>query len=124
MLVLTNYVFSHELKPLERYLTIDDVLAGAQKVIKGLGIETKPPRHLSGFRFYKVRLGGGQSARMIVFVVVKNKKVVPLMIRLKKDKILGMNMAMNNSALIKQINKNLDQVLADITAKRYQEFTL
>ena len=72
MLVITNFIASHELKPLERYLNIKDVILGAQKVIKGLGTETKPPRHLSGFRFYKVRLGGGQSARMIVFVVVKN----------------------------------------------------
>ncbi len=124
MLIVTDYVTGHELKPLERYVGIDDVLLGAQKVIKGLGIETKPPRHLSGFRFYKVRLGGGQSAHMIVFVVVENQKVVPIIIRLKKDKVFGVNMAMNNPALIKQINRNLDQVLMDIEAKRYREFNL
>jgi len=124
MLVVADYITSHELKPLERYLGIDDVLAGARKVIKGLGIETKPPCHLSGFRFYKVRLGGGQSARMIVFVMVENQKVVPIIIRLKKDKVFGVNMAMNNSVLIRQINKNLDQVLVDIACKRYREFDL
>lgn len=124
MLVLTRYVAAHELKPLERYLSIKDVLAGAQKILKGLATETKPPRTIAGFRFYKVRLGGTQSARMIVFVVVENQKVVPLMIRLKKDKVFGMNMTMNNPTLIKKININLDEALADIAAKRYQEFTL
>ncbi len=122
MLVITDFIANHELRPLKRYLNIEDVFAGAQKVIKGLGVETRPPRHLSGFRFYKVRLGSGQSARMIVFVVVENQKVVPIIIRLKKDKVFGVNMAMNNPVLIKQINRNLDQVLADVDAKRYQEF--
>lgn len=124
MLVLTNYIARHELKPLERHIGIDDIIVGSQKIIKGLGVETKSPRRLSGLRFYKVRLGGGQSARMIVFVVVANQKIVPLMIRLKKDKIFGMNMAMDNPAVLMQINRNLDQVLLDIEEKHYTEFSL
>jgi len=124
MLVLTRFVARHELKPLERYLSINDVLTGARKILKGLAVETKPPRPVSGLRFFKIRLGGRQSARMIVFVLVENNKVVPLMIRLKKDKVFGTNMAMNDPALVKQVNKNLDEAMADIKAKRYQEFAL
>ncbi|OGH94659.1 MAG: hypothetical protein A2538_04485 [Candidatus Magasanikbacteria bacterium RIFOXYD2_FULL_41_14] len=124
MLVLTRFVARHELKPLERYLSINDVLTGARKILKGLAVETKLPRPVSGLRFFKIRLGGRQSARMIVFVLVENNKVVPLMIRLKKDKVFGTNMAMNDPALVKQVNKNLDEAMADIKAKRYQEFAL
>ncbi len=124
MLVLTRFIARHELKPLERYLGIDDVLTGARKVIKGLAVETKPPRSLHGLRFFKIRLGGRQSARMIVFVLVENNKVVPLMIRLKKDNVFGTNMAMNDPTLVKQMSKNLDEAMADIEAKRYQEFEL
>ncbi len=123
MVILTRYVARHELAPLERYLNLDDILAGAQKVLKGLATETKPPRSLTGFRFYKVRLGRQQSARMIVFVLLKNQKVVPLLIRLKKDKIFGTNMAMNNPEIVRELNKNLDAVLADIEQNRYQEFS-
>ena len=124
MVVLTQYVSRHELAPLWRYLTLEDVLAGSQKVSQGLAVTTKPPRPLPGFRFYKVRLGKQQSARMIVFVVLENKKIVPLLIRLKKDKLLGMNLAMNNPALVRALNKNLDQVLNDIERKNYQEFPI
>ncbi|MEK7624858.1 MAG: hypothetical protein AAB467_00735 [Patescibacteria group bacterium] len=122
MLLLTQYVARHELGPLQQYLTLDDVLAGAEKVLKGLAVATKPPRSLSGFRFYKVRIGALQSARMIVFVLLGNEKVVPLIIRLKKDKLFGANMAMNNPALVRQLNSNLDRVLIDIEQKQYQEF--
>lgn len=61
---------------------------------------------------------------MIVFVLTENKKVVPVLIRLKKDKIFGMNMAMNNPAVVSQINKNLDRILDDMGNKAYQEFPL
>lgn len=124
MLVLTHFIANHELKPLARYLSIDDVITGAKKVLKGLAVETKPPRSLPGIRFFKIRLGSRQSARMMVFVSIKNQNIFPLVIRLKKDKISGMNMAMNNPTMFKQINKNLDEVLADIEARRYQEFEL
>lgn len=124
MLVLTRFIANHELKPLERYLSLADVIVGAKKVIKGLAIETKPPRSLPGLRFFKVRLGSSQSARMIVFVVAENQKIFPLIIRLKKDKTLGINMAMNNPALVKQMNINLDWVLQDIENQQYQEFNI
>lgn len=59
---------------------------------------------------------------MIVFIVTESKKVVPVFIRLKKDKIFGMNMAMNNPRVVHQIGKNLDRILDDIKNKTYQEF--
>ncbi|MEK7524244.1 MAG: hypothetical protein AAB588_04425 [Patescibacteria group bacterium] len=87
-----------------------------------MGISTKPPRKLQGFQFFKVNIGSRDGARMVVFVLTENKKVVPVLIRLKKDKRFGMNMAMNNPIVVDQINKNLDHILADIEKKRYEEF--
>ena len=121
MLIITRYIARHELAPLKRYLGLAEVVAGAKKVLKGLATETKPLRSLAGFRFYKVRLSGKQSARMVVFVLVENNKVVPLIIRLKKDKLFGQNMIMNDPALVKQMNINLDQVLKDIEQNQYEE---
>ena len=122
MLILTQYIAKREFKPLGRFVKLDELLDGARKVIKGLAVETAPPQKLHGFRFFKVRIGKKNSARMIVFVATENKKVVPVLIRLKKDKIFGMNMAMNNPEVVRQISANLDHVLADIQKKQYQEF--
>lgn len=122
MLILTQYIAKHEFKPLRRFLSLDDMLNGARKVMKNLGIEIKSPRNLHGFRFFKVRIGIKKKARMIVFIVTESNKVVPVLIRLKKDKIFGMNMAMNNPRVADEINKNLDKILEDMRNKAYQEF--
>ena len=122
MLVITQYIAKHELNPLSRFLKIDDILNGAQKVTKGLAIQTKSPENYKKFKFFKVRIGKKNFVRMIAFVLTENKKVVPILIRLKKDKIFGMNMAMNNPEVVKQINKNLDFIIEDIQEKRYEEF--
>lgn len=122
MLILTHYIAKHEFAPLRRFLGLDDLLDGARKIIKGLAVETKSPRRLPGFRFFKVRIGKRDGARMIVFIVSGNNKVVPILIRLKKDKIFGMNMAMNNPKVVAEINKNLDKILDDMKNIAYQEF--
>lgn len=124
MLVLTQYIAKHEFKPLSRFLYFDDILAGAQKVLKGLALETKPSRHISGLRFFKIRIGKKNHARMIVFLITESMKVVPVLIRLKKDKIFGMNMAMNNSSVVEQMNRNLDKIFDDLQKKQYEEFPL
>ena len=123
MVVLTKYIARHELEPLKRLVNIDDILDGANKVIKGLAVETKAPRDLRGCRFFKVRNGKRNNARMMVFVITENKKVVPVLIRLKKDKVFGVNMAMNNPIVIEQMNKNLNHILDDLKKKQYQEFS-
>ncbi|MFA4815168.1 MAG: hypothetical protein WC924_03935 [Candidatus Gracilibacteria bacterium] len=59
---------------------------------------------------------------MIVFLVTETQKVVPVLIRLKKDKIFGMNMAMNNEKVLDQLTKNVYRILDDIEAEEYEEF--
>jgi len=121
MLLITEFIAKHELKPLLRFFTLKDLWVGSEKVLKHLGVALKTPRKMEGFKFYKVRIGQSVKGRMIVFVVTANNKVVPLLIRLKKDKIFGMNMSMNNEAVLRMLNKNLDHVLDDIAHKRYRE---
>ena len=121
MVILTQYVAKHEWALLRRVLTLEDVLEGAQKVHKGLGVEVKSI--LKGTRFYKVRIGKKGDARMIVFLVTENQKIVPVLIRQKKDKIFGMNMAMNNPQVLEQIRKNLTHIVDDIEKGKYEEFS-
>lgn len=122
MLILTDYIARHELERLEKHITISDILKGAEKVLKGLAVEIKAPA--PDFRFFKVRIGRHNAGRMVVFLVTASQKLVPLLIRLKKDKIFGMNMAMNNPAVVRQIDLNLERVLEDIKKKKVKEFPL
>ena len=122
MLILTRYIAQHELKPLRKYFQLEDILEGARKVLKNLATVTKPPQKLFGTKFFKVRIGKKNKGRMIVFMLFESRKIVPILIRLKKDKIFGMNMAMNNPQVIKQVNINLGHVLDDINGRMYEEF--
>lgn len=124
MLILTATIAKHELEPLARSLGLDDILEGARKVQKNLAQEVKPLQDSEGNRFFKVRIGSRVSARMIVFMVTENRKVVPILIRLKSDKLFGMNMAMNNPAVVAQCEKNFSHVREDIKQKRFESFNI
>lgn len=123
-LILTQHVAKHEFAPLKRRFTLDDILNGARKTVKGLGVHIKSPQKLENCRFFKIRIGGNVAGRMIVLIILNKQNAVPLLIRLKKDKIFGMNMSMNNQSVIKELNKNLDKVLDDIRNNRYEKFAL
>ncbi|MBD3330877.1 hypothetical protein GF354_05105 [Candidatus Peregrinibacteria bacterium] len=122
MLILSSYIANREFKPLQKSFSIDDLLDGARKVVKGLAQKVSIGRY--DFQFFKVRIGSKVKGRMIVFAVSKNQKIVPLLIRLKKDKKVGMNMSANNPFVVDQINRNLDQVLLDIEKGEFEEFEL
>ena len=121
--MLTAYIAKHELSPISRSIDIHDILKGAQKITQGFGVGIAPHHHATHLRFFKIRIGAKHCARMVAVVPIENtQKVVPVLIRLKKDKKMGMNMSMSNSAVLEQINYNVDQVIEDIKRKRYQEF--
>lgn len=124
MLLLTKYIAKHELAPLSRFIGLEDVLDGVEKTLKGLATEVKTPSNARGFRFFKVRVGRRNGARMIVFLVAESQKVVPVLIRLKKDKVFGMNMSMNNEKVVDQLTKNVHHILDDIEEENYEEFPL
>ena len=124
MLVLTRYIAQHELKPLRKFLTIDDLLEGAKKVKKGLAVALRKPVDLAQVSFYKISIGKKQGARMIVFMKSEKQSVVPVLIRLKSDKMLGMNMSAGNKTVNLQIKKNLSHIVEDIQQKKFEEFSL
>ncbi len=123
MLLLTKYIAKHELAPLSRFVNLQDVLDGAEKALKGLATEVKVPQNARSFRFFKVRIGKRDGARMIVFLVTEKQKVVPVLIRLKKDKVFGVNMSMNNEKVVDQLTKNIYRILEDIESDEYEEFS-
>lgn len=124
MIIIASYIAKHELRPLKRHFKIEDIIEGGRKVLKNLSTEIRLPGMTYDFRFFKVRIGEKVKGRMIVFMITENKKIVPVLIRLKKDKKLGMNMAANNPEVVQQIMKNLDHILKNIEQKEYEEFDL
>ncbi len=120
MLILTQYIAKHEVAPLHSSVTLEDIVEGSRKVQKGLAVEVKSM--LKGTRFFKVRIGKKGDGRMIVFLRTENQKIVPVLIRLKKDKIFGANMAMNNPQVVAQIYKNLGHIIEDMEKGQYEEF--
>lgn len=61
---------------------------------------------------------------MIIFMIVESKKLIPFLIRLKSDKVFGMNMSMNNSDVVDQLEKNFDRVREDIEQSQFKSFDL
>lgn len=120
-MILTQYIAKHEWAPIRRMVTLEDILEGSHKVLKGLAVETKSM--LKGARFYKVCVGKKGNARMIVFLATESQKIVPVLIRLKKDKLFGTNMAMNNTQVVLQLRKNLDHIIDDMEKGKYEEFS-
>jgi hypothetical protein len=122
-ILISKYIAKHELKPLEKYIKIDDVKKGAQKIIKGLG-KSISMHSDSPYRFYKVRIGTTTKGRMIVFLITKTQKIIPLLIRLKKDKKMGENISAKNPLTKEAVSKNLSRVLEDVENKQYQIWSL
>lgn len=120
MLVLTKYIAKNELKPLLKQISLEDLINGAQKVRQGLGISLQKMNSMK-FRYFKVRIGRAAKARMIVFMISGSGKIVPVLIRLKKDKKLGMNMAANNPAVLRQVDLNLAKIILDLERGDYEE---
>jgi hypothetical protein len=122
MLILTSYIEEHELKPLKKYFDINDLRVGAKKVLDGLGQQIHLPTFDRHYQYYKVRIGNTVKGRMIVFMMTENKKIVPLLIRLKKDKKYGMNMSQSNPFVVTQIDKNLKSVITDIKDGKFKQY--
>jgi hypothetical protein len=122
MLILSRYIAKHELKPLQKHFDIEDLIIGAKKIVQGLGQQITLPKQKSTIRFFKIRIGGKTKGRMVAFLISENNKVVPILIRLKKDKKFGMNMSAQNPNVVEQIKKNLEHVFTDIEKKNYEEF--
>jgi len=70
---------------------------------------------LAGTKLVKVYMTGVSSAaRMIVLLYFKKEYYVPIVIRLKKDKLIGSNLSKNNQNLQILLAKNLELIMEDL----------
>lgn len=119
MLIITNSFLKKELKPLSRYYTIQDI----KKTVAKINTSAIYLAHL-GYKYgklLKMRMAHKVAGRLIVYVFVKKNIITPIILRLKKDKIFGENLSLNNKRGKELILKMLDLVIDDINNERYQK---
>ncbi len=124
MIVLTKFFLKSELKTLKNKVGLSDVFEGVKRIDKDLGISIKVSCNFQNLRFFKVRVGKLVKARMIVFLRIDSSKYVPIVLRLKKDKVFGMNMSMNNKVLADLLKANFEKIIEDLEKGDFEEFDL
>jgi hypothetical protein len=124
MLIVCDSIEKKELKPLENYFSFNDIKEASLKAKKGLGIEIKGS-FMKATKLVKVYLTGKRGAGRIVFLVLIHKDhYVPIILRLKNDKLIGNNISIKNSAFEKLLNKYLNYVQEDINNGNFSKYEM
>jgi len=119
MIIITDSFYKKEFKSLKKYYTFDDLRNSIQKTdvssvnLSHLGYENG--------KLLKLRIANKVSGRMIVYIFNKGDVFVPIVLRLKKDKVLGENLALNNKKAKDLILKMMDLAMDDIKKERYEK---
>lgn len=120
-IILCHSVLEKEIKPLLKYFSKGDIKKNVLKTVKGLGSEVKGSS-VSGTKLVKVYMTGkGGAGRMIVLVYVSREYYLPVVVRLKKDKIVGSNLSKGNKGFQDLLERNLDFVMKDLENGDFEE---
>jgi len=120
-IILCHSILKKEINPLVKYFSKGDIKKYAQKAEKGLGVEIKSS-NIPNTKLVKVYMTGKRGAgRMIVLIYVRKNYYLPIIVRLKKDKIIGMNLSKENQSFQELLNKNLSLVEKDLKEKNFEE---
>ena len=121
-LVLTNSFLKRELRPLKKYYSIEDI----KKTAKKTSTSTVRMSHLGykGGELMKLRMVNKIAGRIIVYVYRQEDLLIPVLVRLKKDKIIGENLSLNNSRAKLLILDMLNKTMIDIEKGDYKKESL
>ncbi len=119
MIIICKSIQEKELKPLEKYFDIQAIKKAALKAKNGLGEVL--PATVENSHVVKIYLTGKPAGRVCFLILLAEGDVVPLVLRLKKDKKIGENMSMQNTAFKQFLEKNIKLVLRDIESGEYVE---
>ncbi len=120
-IILCHSILKKEINPLIKYFSKGDIKKYVEKAEKGLATELKGS-FIAGTKLVKVYMTGKSGAgRMIVLIYVKKDFYMPVLIRLKKDKIVGMNLSKGNKDFQNLLKKNLSLVMKDLNDGGFDE---
>lgn len=78
--------------------------------------------HTSSTKVVKIKMTSKDaSGRMVVLLYIRRSFVIPLVVRLKKDKAIGQNMSVSNAAFRKLLKKNIDLADKDLSTGAFEE---
>ena len=104
-----------------KYFSKGDIKKYVQKIQKGLGVELKGAIIL-GTKLVKIYMTGKAGAgRMVVLMYVKKNYYLPIVVRLKKDKIVGSNLSKGNKEFQQLLEKNICFVMEDLKLGNFEE---
>ena len=121
-LILTNSFLKKELKPLAKYYSIKDIKKTVKK-ISGSSIRLAHLGYQDG-ELIKLRMLSKMAGRIIVYVYVSKQLIIPVVVRLKKDKVIGENLSLNNKKAKKIILNMLENVMVDMREGKYKKETM
>jgi len=120
-IILCHSILINELKPLLKYFSKGDIKKYVQKIQKGVGVELKGAI-ISGTKLVKIYMTGKAGAgRMVVLMYVKKNYYLPIVVRLKKDKIVGSNLSKGNKEFQQLLEKNICFVMEDLKLGNFEE---
>ena len=120
MLVITHSFQQKELQPLAKYYRIDDIQRAIAKIDTS-GVRLPNLGYRNGY-LVKLRLPHAVAGRLIAYVFIQKNYVIPIVLRLKTDKVIGENLALNNKKAKALIIKNLESAMTDIRNNRYIKY--
>ena len=94
-LILTKSFLKRELKPLKKYYTVEDIKKTTKK-IPSSAIRLSHLGYKEG-ELIKLRLASKITGRIIIYIYKQKELIIPIILRLKKDKVVGENLSLNNA---------------------------
>ena len=119
MIILTQSFLQKEFKQVKKHYTIEDIKKSIEKI--DTSADTLSDLGYKNGKLMKLRVANKVSGRLVVYVFVKTNLVVPVVVRLKKDKIFGENLSMENKKAKALIVKMLDLAIVDIENGNYKK---
>lgn len=120
-IILCHSILNREINPLVQYFSKGDIRKYAKKAAKGLGVEINGSA-IPFTKLVKIYMTGKRSAgRMVVLIYVKKNYYIPVLARLKKDKIVGTNLSKGNKVFQNLLEKNLSFVVKDLKEGNFDE---
>ena len=122
VVLLTDSFLKKEFSKVKKQYTLDNIKAASGKAaLSGVDFSHLGYTHGS---LVKVRMPGKVAGRMVVFLFRTKDIVVPIVVRLKSDKVIGSNLALNNKRAKKLLLDMLDAVMGDIKNGRYEKIKI
>ena len=101
------------------------IKSAAKKTLLGIGLKMRSSSSNISGEIYKIPITSPGGAGRVIFLLVKEKEVIALiMAKPKHDKLIGMNMSLKNPNFNKILHRNLETALEDIKKSAYKEYKL